>query len=145
MPGSELQPAGRPSVRLSLPAAASHVRTARLISVSVARRWGLDGIVLDEFRLAVGEACAQVLSGTGDGDVLRLEIVDEGGFLTVSVFTVLQHGSGSSNSDPSNPPVTDDLSLAVLRELVPSLQVLPGRFDLTWPTEQRLSDPKGVT
>ena len=130
MPGSEPQPAGRTSVRLSLPAAASHVRTARLVSVSVARRWGLADLVLDEFRLAVGEACALVLAGTQDGDVLRLEIADEGGPLTVSVSaSPVQPGP-----DPATPAATEDLSLAVLRELVPSLQALPGRFEMTWPS-----------
>ncbi len=105
------------------------MRTARLVSVSVARQLGFVDLVLDEIRLAVGEACAQVLSGTRDDDVLRLEIVDDGGLFTVSVFASRQPGS-----DALAAPSTQDLSLAVLRELVPSLQVLPGRFDLTWPT-----------
>ena len=134
MPGSEPQPAGRASVRLSLPADASHVRTARLVSVSVARRLGFVDLVLDEIRLAVGEACAQVLTGTRDDDVLRLEIVDDGGSLTVSVFALPRPGSDAP--DAPDAPAPGDLSLAVLRELVPSLQVLPGRFDLIWPTER---------
>src|ERR1700726_4183820 len=34
-----------------------HVRTARLVATAVARRSGVDESLLDEVRLAVGEAC----------------------------------------------------------------------------------------
>ena len=38
-----------------------HVRTARLVAVAVARRAGVDEALLDEIRLAVGEACARAV------------------------------------------------------------------------------------
>lgn len=40
---------------------AEHVRTARLVAVSAARRAGLDEARLDEVRLAVGEVCARAV------------------------------------------------------------------------------------
>ena len=38
-----------------------HVRTARLIVTAVARRGGVDETLLDEVRLAVGEACSRAV------------------------------------------------------------------------------------
>src|ERR1044072_4346750 len=38
-----------------------HVRTARLVAAAVARRAGVDEAVLDEVRLAVGEACTRAV------------------------------------------------------------------------------------
>ncbi|GEB50297.1 MULTISPECIES: ATP-binding protein [Streptomyces] len=38
-----------------------HVRTARLVAAAVARRSGVDEAVLDEVRLAVGEACTRAV------------------------------------------------------------------------------------
>src|SRR3954468_14448301 len=47
------------TVRFSpLPA---HVRTARLVAAAVARRSGVEEAVLDEVRLAVGEACSRAV------------------------------------------------------------------------------------
>jgi anti-sigma regulatory factor (Ser/Thr protein kinase) len=38
-----------------------HVRTARLIATAVARRGGVEETLLDEVRLAVGEACSRAV------------------------------------------------------------------------------------
>lgn len=39
----------------------AHVRTARLVATAVARRSGVDEALLDEVRLAVGEACLRAV------------------------------------------------------------------------------------
>src|ERR1700691_2740972 len=39
----------------------AHVRTARLVATAVARRSGVDETLLDEVRLAVGEACSRAV------------------------------------------------------------------------------------
>jgi len=44
------------TVRLSFSPAPVHVRTARLVGVAVARRAGVAEELLDEVRLAIGEA-----------------------------------------------------------------------------------------
>jgi hypothetical protein len=49
------------TVVLKLPASAAHVRTARLVAAAMARRSGVDEGLLDEVRLAVGEACARAV------------------------------------------------------------------------------------
>src|ERR1700739_1566480 len=38
-----------------------HVRTARLVAVALARRVGVEDGLLDEVRLAVGEACSRAV------------------------------------------------------------------------------------
>ena len=47
--------------RVRFTALPAHVRTARLVAAAVARRCGLDEAVLDEVRLAVGEACSRAV------------------------------------------------------------------------------------
>lgn len=47
------------TVELRFSALPEHVRTARLVAAAVARRAGVDEAVLDEVRLAVGEACTR--------------------------------------------------------------------------------------
>jgi anti-sigma regulatory factor (Ser/Thr protein kinase) len=51
-----------PTVRLSFSPAAVHVRTARLVGVAVARRAGVAEELLEEVRLAIGEACSRAVA-----------------------------------------------------------------------------------
>ena len=49
------------TVQLRFSALPAHVRTARLVAAAVARRSGVDEAILDEVRLAVGEACSRAV------------------------------------------------------------------------------------
>jgi len=49
------------TVELTFSPLPAHVRTARLIATAVARRGGVDDTLLDEVRLAVGEACSRAV------------------------------------------------------------------------------------
>ena len=49
------------TVELRFSALPAHVRTARLVAAAVALRSGVDESVLDEVRLAVGEACSRAV------------------------------------------------------------------------------------
>ncbi|MCW2900852.1 MAG: putative anti-sigma regulatory factor, serine/threonine protein kinase [Streptosporangiaceae bacterium] len=49
------------TVELAFSALPAHVRTARLIVTAVARRSGVAEALLDEVRLAVGEACSRAV------------------------------------------------------------------------------------
>ena len=49
------------TVALRFQAAPEHVRTARLVAVTVARRAGIDEVRVEEVRLAVGEMCARAV------------------------------------------------------------------------------------
>src|SRR5579875_1019497 len=50
-----------PTVEVSFTALPAHVRTARLVALAVARRAGVAEELLDEVRLAVGEACSRAV------------------------------------------------------------------------------------
>jgi len=50
-----------PTVEVSFTALPAHVRTARLVALAVARRAGVSDQLLDEVRLAVGEACSRAV------------------------------------------------------------------------------------
>ncbi|MBO0803572.1 MAG: ATP-binding protein [Nocardiopsaceae bacterium] len=50
-----------PTVEVTFTPLPAHVRTARLVATAVARRSGVDESLLDEVRLAVGEACSRAV------------------------------------------------------------------------------------
>jgi hypothetical protein len=81
-----------PTVRLSFSPAPAHVRTARLVAVAVARRAGVADELLEEIRLAIGEACSRAVAlhrsqgvdnlidmAMGDGDRFTVRVVDHVG------------------------------------------------------------------
>jgi anti-sigma regulatory factor (Ser/Thr protein kinase) len=81
-----------PTVEVSFTALPAHVRTARLVALAVARRAGVADELLDEVRLAVGEACSRavgvhqskvpdapvVMRLTDEQDRFVVEVVDGG-------------------------------------------------------------------
>jgi serine/threonine-protein kinase RsbW len=81
-----------PTVEVSFTALPAHVRTARLVALAVARRAGVVDELLDEVRLAVGEACSRavgvhqskvpdapvVMRLTDEQDRFTVEVVDGG-------------------------------------------------------------------
>jgi serine/threonine-protein kinase RsbW len=59
----------------------AHVRTARLVATAVARRSGVDESLLDEVRLAVGEACSRAVEAHQrhcPGRPIRVALTDDG-------------------------------------------------------------------
>jgi serine/threonine-protein kinase RsbW len=59
----------------------AHVRTARLVATAVARRSGVDEALLDEVRLAVGEACSRAVEAHRrhcPAEPVRIEMTDSG-------------------------------------------------------------------
>jgi anti-sigma regulatory factor (Ser/Thr protein kinase) len=76
------------TVELRFSALPAHVRTARLVAASVARRSGVDEALLDEVRLAVGEACSRAVGRhrrTGIDDPVRVFLRDDPGRFWVDV------------------------------------------------------------
>jgi anti-sigma regulatory factor (Ser/Thr protein kinase) len=58
-----------------------HVRTARLVATAVARRCGVAESLLDEVRLAVGEACSRAVEAHlrhCPGQPIRVALIDDG-------------------------------------------------------------------
>ena len=59
----------------------AHVRTARLVATAVARRSGVDEALLDEVRLAVGEACSRAVEAHRrhcPAEPVKIEMTDHG-------------------------------------------------------------------
>lgn len=88
-------------VELLLTPLPAHVRTARLVTVAASRRAGLDGELIDEVRLAVGEAASRAvgLNARHAPEVaVRITVDDGPAGLVVTV----------SDCGPAAGPVPDD-------------------------------------
>jgi anti-sigma regulatory factor (Ser/Thr protein kinase) len=137
------------TVTLRLPPNAAHVRTARLIAAAMARRSGVGEDVLDEVRLAVGEACARAVrmqERQGVAAPVTLEFGESSRF-SVSVLDGAKTGSGDEISavaggdSPAAPwadPSGDSLGLALLGAVVQDLDVDENgeggtRVTMSWP------------
>ena len=91
-----------------------HVRTARLIATAVARRSGVPESLLDEVRLAVGEACSRAVEAHlrhCPGQPIRVELTDDGEKFEVVVTDAVpdaEHGSPvgtvAANGNSAVPP-----------------------------------------
>ncbi|MEZ5118006.1 MAG: ATP-binding protein [Candidatus Nanopelagicales bacterium] len=108
-----------PEASLCIPALPEQVRTARLVAAAAARRAGLDDEMLDEVRLAVGEAAARavlrnVRSGT-HADV-RVVLADD-----LDTFTVEVHDAGGDLPDED-----EGMALALVGALADRSDVRPG-------------------
>ncbi|HSK25762.1 MAG TPA: ATP-binding protein [Jiangellales bacterium] len=138
-------------VELRIDPLTSHVRTARQVAVALARRAGVAPDVLDEVRLAVGEACGlavalqrregdrePVVLSFDDSDGLAIEVRGSAGLASAEgddAVRVLAEAAVDDASDDEALPA--GASLAVLAELVPGLAVSTGpsgpRLGLRWP------------
>jgi anti-sigma regulatory factor (Ser/Thr protein kinase) len=150
-----------PTVRLSFSPAPAHVRTARLVAVAVARRAGVPEELLEEIRLATGEACSRAVAlhrSHGVADLVEVDIRD-GERFTVRVTDRASNGSalvGSPNEpgmflvEPVVPltvtpdslteeDVAERMGLALLAGLVDDIAVsrIPGgggtEVSMSWP------------
>ncbi|MER7673925.1 ATP-binding protein [Kitasatospora sp. NPDC096128] len=129
------------TVELRFSALPEHVRTARLVAAAVARRAGVDESVLDEVRLAVGEACSRAVGlhqRGGIGGTVRVALTDQEKRFLIEVedeagpATVPASG-GAEGGDPDE----DTLGLAVITGLVEDLEVTNGAdggvIRMSWP------------
>jgi serine/threonine-protein kinase RsbW len=90
------------TVELSFTPLPAHVRTARLVATAVARRSGVAESLLDEVRLAVGEACSRAVEAhrrSCPAEPVRLSLTDLAGRFQVEVTdtgTARATGAGAS-------------------------------------------------
>lgn len=138
-----------------------HVRTARLVAVALARRAGVEDGLLDEVRLAVGEACSRAvgLHRTAAPDVPVVVHLDDGrerfGVEVVDAVSggpVPKPDEGAPGEETSAAGRTADegglaednadgaeMGLAVLRGLVDDLEVRltgnGGVIRMGWPVD----------
>jgi serine/threonine-protein kinase RsbW len=77
----------------------AHVRTARLVATAVARRSGVDEALLDEVRLAVGEACSRAVEAHQrhcPAEPVRIEMTDQDERFVVTVSDHAPTATGRS-------------------------------------------------
>ncbi len=89
------------TVELRFSALPEHVRTARLVAAAVARRAGVDEAVLDEVRLAVGEACSRAVglhSSNDIGDPVWVLLIEDEKKFSIEVGDGVPGGSGAAGA-----------------------------------------------
>jgi len=90
-----------------------HVRTARLVATAVARRSGVAESLLDEVRLAVGEACSRAVEAHlrhCPGQPIRVALTDDGERFEVVVTDAApgsEHDLPASTGLPAGEPVPE--------------------------------------
>ncbi|MEV0239548.1 ATP-binding protein [Streptomyces sp. NPDC050674] len=133
------------TVELRFSALPEHVRTARLVAAAVARRAGVDEAVLDEVRLAVGEACSRAVGlhqTVGISAPVKVLLIEEEKQFSIEVGDEAPHavsgerasGAGGSDGEADE----DEMGLAVISGLVDDVEVSAGEhgglIKMTWPT-----------
>ena len=113
----------------------AHVRTARLVATAVARRSGVPEALLDEVRLAVGEACSRAVEVHQEycpGEPVRVALTGARERFEVVVTNTAALGddgmawppepaTGPDGQDPATLPA--QLGLAVIAGLADDVQV----------------------
>ncbi|MFJ9826621.1 ATP-binding protein [Streptomyces sp. NPDC101160] len=142
------------TVELLFSAQPEHVRTARLVAAAVARRAGVDEAVLDEVRLAVGEACSRAVGlhrSNGVTTPVRVVLTEEEKSFSIEVGDEVP-GAGVAAADAAGVPGArdaapdedfddaggeDEMGLAVIRGLVDDVEVSAGQeggtIRMSWP------------
>jgi serine/threonine-protein kinase RsbW len=85
----------------------AHVRTARLVATAVARRSGVDEALLDEVRLAVGEACSRAVEAHRrhcPAEPVKIEMTDQGERFVVVVSDQAPTPGASTSAGPGADP-----------------------------------------
>ena len=118
-----------PTVELQIPPQPVHVRTARLVGVAAARRAQLPDALIDELRLALGEACSRAVAlhaAHAPTSPVIVTVRDEDGQLTVEVLDL---GPAPGSIDGSvqellhESPGDPNVALAFLTGLVEDVEV----------------------
>ncbi|CAM5437179.1 ATP-binding protein [Streptomyces violaceus] len=135
------------TVELRFSALPEHVRTARLVAAAVARRAGVDEAVLDEVRLAVGEACTRAVGlhqTVGISAPVKVLLIEEEKQFSIEVGDEAphavpgEHAPGAGPGDPDGEADEDEMGLAVISGLVDDVEVSAGEhgglIKMTWPT-----------
>ncbi|WP_329021685.1 ATP-binding protein [Streptomyces sp. NBC_00690] len=137
------------TVELRFSAQPEHVRTARLVAAAVARRAGVDEAVLDEVRLAVGEACSRAVGlhrSHGVDAPIRVVLTDEEKAFSIEVGDEVPlpgtsgppDASGAARGVDEDADGEDEMGLAVIRGLVDDMDVsssdVGGVIRMNWPT-----------
>ncbi|GGL36720.1 ATP-binding protein [Planomonospora parontospora] len=138
------------TVELTFSALPAHVRTARLVATAIARRTGVEESLLDEVRLAVGEACSRAVEAHRlhcPGEPIRIELCDDSGRFEV-IVTDAAPSDELERQERTTPSLEDLLGkvpdtlmsgfgIAVIAGLADDVEVFPSpkgmRIRMSWP------------
>lgn len=128
-------------VELRFAALPEHVRTARLVAVALARRAHVEEGLLDEVRLAVGEACSRAVGlhrRNAPNEPVTVYFAERDKRFVVDVADVVGQEQGVDGTPDTPAPPDADMGLAVLTGLVDDLDIENGESGGTvrmgWPT-----------
>ncbi|MEW1889888.1 MULTISPECIES: ATP-binding protein [unclassified Streptomyces] len=143
------------TVELRFSAQPEHVRTARLVAAAVARRAGVDEAVLDEVRLAVGEACSRAVGlhrSHGITAPVTVRLIEEEKTFAIEVGDEVpgpgadgsvpggvsgRGGTSGGGPDEAEADEEDEMGLAVISGLVDDVEVRSGAeggvIRMSWP------------
>ncbi len=133
------------TVEVSFTPLPAHVRTARLVATAVARRSGVAESLLDEVRLAVGEACSRAVEENrrvAPAEPVRIALTDLAGRFEVEVTgTGPAAGRGAAETDAGSPGgqgLPPGFGLAVIAGLAQDVQVRQSAagtsIRMSWPS-----------
>ncbi|MEV4470184.1 ATP-binding protein [Nonomuraea salmonea] len=132
------------TVELTFSALPAHVRTARLVATAIARRTGVEESLLDEVRLAVGEACSRAVEAHRvhcPGEPIRIELRDDSGRFEVTVSD-LAPSEEIKQEKPLDLGMLSDsfmsnFGIAVIEGLADDVEVFPSpkgtNIRMSWP------------
>jgi serine/threonine-protein kinase RsbW len=132
------------TVELTFSALPAHVRTARLVATAIARRTGVAESLLDEVRLAVGEACSRAVEAHRvhcPGEPIRIELRDDSGRFEVTVSD-LAPSDEVKQEQPFDLGMLSDsfmsgFGIAVITGLADDVEVFPSpkgtNIRMSWP------------
>jgi anti-sigma regulatory factor (Ser/Thr protein kinase) len=127
-----------PTATLAIPPEAQHVRVARMVAGAAARRGRVPEDVIDDVRLAVGEAVARVVlrhGRAGIPDEVEIALRDDPESFEVEI---VDHSPADLADDD------DGLSVALTQSVVPQSWISTAdghqRIRLVWPLEDALAD-----
>jgi serine/threonine-protein kinase RsbW len=121
----------------------AHVRTARLVATAVARRSGVPESLLDEVRLAVGEACSRAVEAHRlhcPSQPVRIALTGQDGRFEIEVVN-----AGAVPGSSENKLVPAGFSLAVIAGLADDVQISETTagtsVKMSWPVSQPGGSP----
>lgn len=137
------------TVEMSFTPLPAHVRTARLVATAVARRTGVAESLLDEVRLAVGEACSRAVEAHREhcpAEPVRVALTGLDGRFEVVVTDTVPAGGQDDAPVPAAPVAEPgvpaflpaELGLAVIAGLVDDVRIARSDTGLSirmsWPS-----------
>jgi anti-sigma regulatory factor (Ser/Thr protein kinase) len=151
------------TVELQFGALPLHVRTARLVAAAIARRVGVEDSLIDEIKLAVGEACSRAVDVHREhapaelvdvrfddaDDVFTITVLDAGPALEQvaaesaggrpSVGELLDSVSAAEPQEDASASLPAGLGLALIEGLVDDVSIQPRtdssgtKVSMSWP------------